>query len=166
MAGASDMAPAAVQALLFDLDGTLIDSMPLHELTWKQWHAVNGLPYDEAGFFAATAGRSGQEILADLFPGKTRAELDKQQREYFLQQQMKAIKEELGGDNVAEVKDMLKKAETKKWTDAARDMFKKGIEKLERMHPSTPDYSVVYNHLDLMLDLPWLDYTEDRKSVV
>jgi ATP-dependent Lon protease len=99
--------------------------------------------------------------LKNKVTNKTRAELDKQQKEYFLQQQMKAIKEELGGDNVAEVKDMLKKAETKKWTDAARDMFKKGIEKLERMHPSTPDYSVVYNHLDLMLDLPWLDYTED-----
>lgn len=92
---------------------------------------------------------------------KTRAELDKQQREYFLQQQMKAIKDELGGDNVAEVKEMQKKAETKKWTAAAKDMFTKGIEKLERMHPSTPDYSVVYNHLDLLLDLPWQEYTED-----
>lgn len=92
---------------------------------------------------------------------KTRAELDKQQREYFLQQQMKAIKDELGGDNVAEVKEMLKKAESKKWPIAAKEMFSKGIEKLERMHPSTPDYSVVYNHLDLMLDLPWEDYTDD-----
>ena len=92
---------------------------------------------------------------------KTRAELDKQQREYFLQQQMKAIKDELGGDNVAEVKDMQKKAESKKWSAAAAEMFKKGTEKLERMHPSTPDYSVVYNHLDLMLDLPWDDFTND-----
>jgi ATP-dependent Lon protease len=92
---------------------------------------------------------------------KTRAELDKQQREYFLQQQMKAIKDELGGDNVAEVKEMQKKAETKKWPAAAKDMFNKGVEKLERMHPSTPDYSVVYNHLDLLLDLPWEEYTAD-----
>ncbi|MEI9959114.1 MAG: hypothetical protein WDM90_23005 [Ferruginibacter sp.] len=74
---------------------------------------------------------------------------------------MKAIKDELGGDNVAEVKDMLKKAENKKWPAAAKEMFTKGAEKLERMHPSTPDYSVVYNHLDLMLDLPWDEYTED-----
>lgn len=99
--------------------------------------------------------------LKNKVTNKTRAELDKQQREYFLQQQMKAIKEELGGDNLAEVKDMLKKAETKKWSAAAKEMFSKGIEKLERMHPSTPDYSVVYNHLDLMLDLPWEEYTED-----
>ncbi len=92
---------------------------------------------------------------------KTRAELDKQQRDYFLQQQMKAIKDELGGDNVAEVKEMQKRAETKKWPVAAKEMFNKGAEKLERMHPSTPDYSVVYNHLDLLLDLPWEDYTQD-----
>jgi ATP-dependent Lon protease len=99
--------------------------------------------------------------LKNKVTNKTRAELDKQQREYFLQQQMKAIKEELGGDNVAEVKEMQKKAEGKKWPAAAREMFIKGTEKLERMHPSTPDYSIVYNHLDLMLDLPWEDYTAD-----
>src|SRR5882757_3970117 len=99
--------------------------------------------------------------LKNKVTNKTRNELDKQQREYFLQQQMKAIKEELGGDNVAEVKDMQKKAETKKWPRAAKEMFTKGVEKLERMHPSTPDYSVVYNHLDLLLDLPWEDYSED-----
>ncbi|MFZ4056790.1 MAG: endopeptidase La [Ferruginibacter sp.] len=99
--------------------------------------------------------------LKNKVTSKTRAELDKQQREYFLQQQLKAIKEELGGDNIAEIKEMQKKAESKKWPKAAADMFHKGIEKLERMHPSTPDYSVVYNHLDLMLDLPWEDYTAD-----
>lgn len=94
---------------------------------------------------------------------KTRTELDKQQREYFLQQQLKSIKEELGGDsNSQEIKEMQKKAEAKKWPQAAKEMFKKGVEKLERMHPSTPDFSVVYNHLDLMLDLPWEDYTEDH----
>lgn len=94
---------------------------------------------------------------------KTRTELDKQQREYFLQQQLKSIKEELGGDsNVQEVKEMQKKAEQKKWPVTARELFKKGIEKLERMHPSTPDYSVVYNHLDLMLELPWDEVSEDQ----
>ncbi len=93
---------------------------------------------------------------------KTKTELDKQQRDYFLQQQLKSIKDELGGDNnEREVKEMQKKAEAKKWPQSAKDLFQKGIEKLERMHPSTPDYSIVYNHLDLMLDLPWEDYTED-----
>ena len=98
---------------------------------------------------------------------KTRSEIDKQQREYFLQQQLKSIKDELGGDsNEREVVEMKKKGELKKWNDAAKAMFKSGIEKLERMHPTTPDYSVVYNHLDLMLDLPWEDYTADNYDLV
>jgi ATP-dependent Lon protease len=100
--------------------------------------------------------------LKNKLTNKTKTELDKQQREYFLQQQMKSIKEELGGDsNELEIKEMKKKAEQKKWPKTAAEMFQKGIEKLERMHPSTPDYSIVYNHLDLMLDLPWEDYTKD-----
>lgn len=101
--------------------------------------------------------------LKNKVTNKTRTELDKQQREYFLQQQLKSIKEELGGDtNAQEIKEMQKKAETKKWPASAKELFQKGIEKLERMHPSTPDYSVVYNHLDLMLDLPWDEYTDDQ----
>ncbi len=101
--------------------------------------------------------------LKNKVTSKTRTELDKQQREYFLQQQMKSIKDELGGDsNSQEIKEMQKKAEAKKWPATAKEAFKKGIEKLERMHPSTPDFSVVYNHLDLMLELPWESYTEDH----
>ncbi|RYD57725.1 MAG: endopeptidase La [Sphingobacteriales bacterium] len=100
--------------------------------------------------------------LKNEIANKTRADIDRQQREYFLQQQMKSIREELGGDpNEREVKEMQKRAESIKWTEAARELFQKNIEKLERMHPSTPDYSVVYNHVDLMLDLPWGTYTED-----
>src|SRR3982751_930907 len=100
--------------------------------------------------------------LKNKVTNKTRAEIDKQQREYFLQQQLKSIKEELGGDpNEREIKELHKRAEAKKWPEATKEAFKKGIEKLERMHPSTPDYSVVYNHLDLVLDLPWEDYTQD-----
>ena len=100
--------------------------------------------------------------LKNEITNKTRADIDKQQREYFLQQQMKSIREELGGDpNDREIKDLIKRGEEKKWTEGAKELFKKNIEKLERMHPSTPDYSVIYNHLDLMLDLPWGTYTED-----
>jgi len=101
--------------------------------------------------------------LKNKVTNKTRTELDKQQREYFLQQQLKSIKEELGGDNnTQELKEMQKKADAKKWPETAKEAFQKGLEKLERMHPSTPDYSVVYNHLDLMLELPWQEYTEDH----
>ena len=101
--------------------------------------------------------------LKDKVTTKTKTELDKQQREYFLQQQLKSIKEELGGDsNDREIQEMRKKSESKKWSKAAEELFTKEIEKLERMHPSTPDYSIVYNHVDLMLDLPWEEYTKDH----
>ena len=62
-------------ALLFDMDGTLIDSMPLHARAWALWHAELGLAYDEASFFAATAGRTNQEIMADMLPGCSPGEL-------------------------------------------------------------------------------------------
>lgn len=101
--------------------------------------------------------------LKDKVTNKTRTEIDKQQREYFLQQQLKSIKDELGGDhNEKEIAEMKKKAEGKKWSEAAKNLFNTSIAKLERMHPSTPDYSVVYNHCDLMLDLPWEEYTSDN----
>ena len=101
--------------------------------------------------------------LKNKVANKTRTEIDKQQRDYFLQQQLKSIKDELGGDpNEREVAEMKKKADGKKWPEAAKKLFQNGLEKLERMHPSTPDYSVVYNHLDLLLDLPWEEYTADN----
>ncbi|MBI1692527.1 MAG: Lon protease, partial [Bacteroidetes bacterium] len=101
--------------------------------------------------------------LKDKVTNKTRTEIDKQQRDYFLQQQLKSIKDELGGDtNDRELVEMKKKAEEKKWPETAKVAFKNGMAKLERMHPTTPDYSVVYNHLDLMLDLPWEEYTLDN----
>lgn len=104
--------------------------------------------------------------LKNELTNKTRGEIDKQQREYFLQQQLKSIKEELGGEpNEREIKDLQKRAEQVKWTEAAKELFDKNIQKLERMHPSTPDYSVIYNHLDLMLDLPWGAYTEDSYNL-
>lgn len=100
--------------------------------------------------------------LKNEITNKTRGEIDKQQREYFLQQQLKSIKEELGGDsNEREVKDLQKRAESIPWTPAAKELFDRNSKKLERMHPSTPDYSVIYNHLDLMLDLPWGSFTKD-----
>lgn len=94
---------------------------------------------------------------------KTKVELDKQQRDYFLQQQLKSIKDELGGDNNdREIADMKKKAEAKKWPEVAAQLFKTNIAKLERMHPTTPDYSIVYNHTELLLDLPWNNTTKDN----
>ncbi len=100
--------------------------------------------------------------LKNKINNKTKVDLDKQQREYFLNQQLKSINEELGNDpNKKELDNLKKRAEGREWPQQVQEAFAKGIEKLERMHPSTPDYSVVYNHLDLILDMPWTDFTED-----
>ena len=104
--------------------------------------------------------------LKEKVSNKTRLEIDKQQRDYFLQQQMKSIKDELGGENnEREIADLKKKAEAKKWPENAKKMFDSNIAKLERMHPQTPDYSVVYNHCDLMLELPWNECTDDNYNL-
>jgi beta-phosphoglucomutase len=63
-------------AFLFDLDGTLIDSMPIHHEAWRRWHAQHALVFDEEGFFEATAGRTNPEILADMLPGRPLAEYE------------------------------------------------------------------------------------------
>jgi HAD superfamily hydrolase (TIGR01509 family) len=63
-------------ALLFDLDGTLIDSMPHHDTAWQRWHARHGLPFDEALFFERTAGRANAEIIGELLPALTRTQVD------------------------------------------------------------------------------------------
>ncbi len=65
---------ATARAMLFDLDGTLIDSMPHHQAAWREWHARRQLAVDAEAFFAATAGRSNAEIFADMFPGLSLAE--------------------------------------------------------------------------------------------
>jgi len=104
--------------------------------------------------------------LKNKITNKTKQDIDQQQREYFLQQQLKSIKEELGGDsNDREIKDLVQRAEKIKLSKTAKELFDKSIQKLERMHPTTPDYSITYNHLDLILDLPWDTYTVDTYDI-
>jgi len=100
--------------------------------------------------------------LKNEIQNKVRGDLDKQQREYFLQQQIRALQEELGGDSPErEIETMLKAAETKKWSKEVHDGFKKEAERLRRMNPMAPDYSQQISYLQLLLDLPWSDFTKD-----
>lgn len=97
---------------------------------------------------------------------KTREDLDEQQREYFLQQQIKNIKEELGnGEGSPERRDLEAKAKKKKWTDEVRDTFYKELEKLEMYNPQSPEYSVQLNYLQTMVNLPWGEYTTDNLNL-
>ena len=93
---------------------------------------------------------------------KVKVDLDQQQREYFLNQQLKAIQEELGGSADQEIEEMRKRAKQKKWTKEVGENFEKEVKKLQRMNPAMADYSVQRAYLELVLDLPWGEYTKDH----
>lgn len=94
---------------------------------------------------------------------KTREDIDEQQREYFLQQQIRNIKEELGnGDGSPERHDLLEKAKGKKWSKEVEEVFFKELDKLDLYNPQSPDYSLQVNYLQTMVSLPWNEYTEDN----
>lgn len=94
---------------------------------------------------------------------KVKMDIDKQQREYFLHQQMKTIQDELGGNPTdEEIKELEELAKSKEWNDKVKETFNKELNKLKRLNPSSPDYSVQSNYLREMLDLPWNHYSEDN----
>ncbi|MBR8709690.1 Lon protease [Bacteroides pyogenes] len=97
---------------------------------------------------------------------RAREDIDQQQREYFLQQQIKTIQDELGGSGQEqEIEEMREKAEKMKWNAEVKATFLKELAKLERTHPQSPDYSVQLNYLQTMLNLPWGVYTTDNLNL-
>jgi len=102
------------------------------------------------------------ELKNDI-QSKVRTDLDKQQREYFLNQQIKQIQEELGGDpQQLEILEFKKKAKTKKWSKAVKERFEKELSKLERLNPQAAEYSVQSNYIETLLELPWQNYSKDN----
>lgn len=94
---------------------------------------------------------------------KTREDLNQQQKEYFLQQQIRTIQEELGGNTQQiEIDEFRKRADKKKWGDLVAETFEKELLKLERLNPQSPDYSVQYGYLQTILELPWNEYSKDN----
>ena len=93
---------------------------------------------------------------------KVKTDLDKQQREYFLHQQMKAIQEELGSGSDKEIDEIRKQSSKKKWSKDVREAFDKGLRKLQRMNPNMADYAVQRSYLEVVLELPWNEFTEDK----
>ena len=93
---------------------------------------------------------------------KVKTEIDQQQREYYLNSQLKTIQEELGMDEMEEFAQLRARAEEKLWPAAVQEIFDKEIAKLERYNPSSPDYSIQYNYIQFMLDLPWGTISEDN----
>ena len=93
---------------------------------------------------------------------KVKTEIDQQQREYYLNNQLKTIQEELGMDDVEEFTQLRARAEEKLWSPAVQQIFEKEMAKLERYNPSSPDYSIQYNYINFMLDLPWGEISNDN----
>lgn len=106
-----------------------------------------------------------EEIKSDI-QTKAREDLSQQQKEYFLQQQIKTIQEELGGStNDNEIHDFRIKAAKKKWPEAVAETFDKELKKLERTHPQSPDYSMQLNYLQTLIGLPWGEFTKDHFNI-
>lgn len=99
-------------------------------------------------------------IRADI-QSKTREDISQQQREHFLQQQIRTIQEELGDNFDQDIEELQARAEDKVWNEETEAVFNKELRKLERLNPQTPDYSVQYNYLDTLLNLPWNETTTD-----
>ena len=101
--------------------------------------------------------------LKDQIENKVRGDIEKQQRDYFLNQQLKTIQEELGQTpQEEEVDDMTQRARKKKWAKEVEDVFNKEMARLRRMNPQAAEYSMQMNYLELLLDLPWSDFTKDN----
>jgi len=101
--------------------------------------------------------------LKNQIQTKVRVDLDKQQRDYFLNQQLKTIQEELGGNSPdLEIESLRERGTKKKWAKDVNEHFNKELDKLARINPAAADYSVQINYLELLLDLPWNEFTKDK----
>jgi ATP-dependent Lon protease len=104
--------------------------------------------------------------LKDQIQSKVRTDMDKQQKEYFLQQQIRAIQEELGGDSPdKEIQNLREKGAAKSWSKEVHEHFTKELDRLMRVNPASPDYSVGLNYVQLMLDLPWDTLSSDNFDI-
>ncbi len=101
--------------------------------------------------------------LKNQIQSKVKTDLDKQQRDYFLNQQLKTIQEELGGSpNETEIKVLKEKAARKKWNSEVEEIFHRELTKLQRMHPQAAEYGVQFNYLEFLVELPWNEFSTDN----
>lgn len=100
--------------------------------------------------------------IKDKIESKTRSDIEKQQRDYFLNQQLKTIQEELGHSGQGmDIKELVKRADKKKWPKYAKEAFNKEINRLKRINPQMAEYSVTFNYVEFLLDLPWEKFSKD-----
>lgn len=118
----------------------------------------------ERGFklYAELSKETQFQAIKARIQSKTREDISQQQREHFLQQQIKTIQEELGETQDQDISELMEKAASKKWSKEVAAVFEKEVRKLQRLYPQTPDFSVQFNYLETLVDLPWNEYTEDN----
>lgn len=104
------------------------------------------------------------DIRADI-ESKTQQDITEQQRTQFLQQQIRTIQDELGDNEERDIEELYKRASSKLWSESVRASFDKEMKRLERLPPQSPDYSMQYNYIETLLDLPWGDYTADNFNI-
>ncbi len=103
--------------------------------------------------------------LKNQLQNKVKQEIDQQQKEYYIQQQIRSLQDELGHDEVSDAQRLRERAADKNWSDEVAAAFERGVQKLERLNPAVAEYSVEINYLETMLDLPWGDVTEDNMDL-
>ena len=124
---------------------------------------VNGLKKRAYQLLSILSRESQLLELKASIQQKTHEDINQQQKEYFLQQQIKTIQEELGGNiNDLDIQELKNSALKKKWSDAVAETFDKELRKLERLNPQSPDYSVQFQYLQTIIGLPWDEYSKDN----
>ncbi|MEM1214811.1 MAG: endopeptidase La [Bacteroidota bacterium] len=134
------------------------------ELEWKQQILEENDPLRKAERILTQLNEELQLLeLKDQIESKVRGDIEKQQRDYYLNQQLKTIQEELGSNPQQEEINQLKERAAKKdWPEEVGERFQKELEKLQRINPQAPDFSIQLNYLELIVDLPWNETTEDN----
>ena len=138
-----------------NMNSTVLEKQAVLEIDELKERATEVLKYLHIDFQRLT--------LRNEVQSKARFDIDKQQREYFLQQQMQTIQKELGGaSSEAEIEELRAKAKDKKWDKKVKDLFEKEITKMQRTNPNSPDYSIQRNYIETLLELPWNEYSKDN----
>lgn len=138
-----------------NMNTTVLEKQAVLEIDELKERATEVLKYLHIDFQRLT--------LRNEVQSKARFDIDKQQREYFLQQQMQTIQKELGGaSSEAEIEELRAKAKDKKWDKKVKDLFEKEITKMQRTNPNSPDYSIQRNYIETLLELPWNEYSKDN----
>lgn len=132
----------------------------------QQWLAISSMMERALAVLDFLNKEDDRLRVTQDIQNKTKEELDKSQREYYLHQQMQAIQKELGDTSEKDSSELAERAKSKHWDDSVKAVFEAELQKLQRMNMHAPEYAMQLNYLDVLLSLPWNEYTEDNLDIV